>query len=162
MTGYQTQKYILELIYRKKFSLSYAWDKEKNCYIQKDSRFLPYTRTCEQNTPIGIVKSTLKMPPRHNDVIPIKIKGHTIKWHLANFISNQDSSKEKDPNINIINGIHNLKWKSPVNILVSNCMNKHITFNKVEYVGHLEPTMVEIPQTTESPDALTSHSITTE
>ena len=25
---------------QKKFSLSYAWDKEKSCYIQKDSRFL--------------------------------------------------------------------------------------------------------------------------
>ena len=24
---------------QKKFSLSYAWGKEKNCYIQKDSRF---------------------------------------------------------------------------------------------------------------------------
>ena len=28
---------------QKKISLSYAWDKEKNCYIQKDSRFLTYT-----------------------------------------------------------------------------------------------------------------------
>ena len=28
---------------QKKFSLSYTWDKEKNCYIQKDGRFLTYT-----------------------------------------------------------------------------------------------------------------------
>ena len=28
---------------QKKFSLSYDWDKEKNCYIQKDGRFLTYT-----------------------------------------------------------------------------------------------------------------------
>ena len=28
---------------QKKFSVSYAWDKEKNCYIQKDNRFLTYT-----------------------------------------------------------------------------------------------------------------------
>ena len=28
---------------QKKFSLSYAWDKEKNCYIQKDGRILTYT-----------------------------------------------------------------------------------------------------------------------
>ena len=28
---------------QKKFSLSYAWDKEKNSYIQKDGRFLTYT-----------------------------------------------------------------------------------------------------------------------
>ena len=28
---------------QKKFLPSYAWDKEKNCYIQKDGRFLTYT-----------------------------------------------------------------------------------------------------------------------
>ena len=49
-----------------------------------------------------------------------------------------------------------------LNILVSNYTNKHITFNKGEYVGQLEPTIEEIPQTTENPDAPTVHSITTE
>ena len=28
---------------QKKFSLSYAWHKEKNCYIQRDGKFLTYT-----------------------------------------------------------------------------------------------------------------------
>ena len=27
---------------QKKFSLSYAWDKGKNCYIQRDGKFLTY------------------------------------------------------------------------------------------------------------------------
>ena len=35
-------------------------------------------------------------------------------------------------------------------------------FNKGEYIGHGEPTIEEIPQTTENPDAPTMHSITTE
>ena len=39
---------IFEIHVHKKFSLSYAWDNEKNCYIQKDGRFLIYTRNCEQ------------------------------------------------------------------------------------------------------------------
>ena len=30
-----------------------------------------------------------------------------------------------------------------VNILVSKYTNKHITFNKGEYVGHLEPTLTD-------------------
>ena len=85
----------------KEFSLSYDWDKEKNCYIQKDSRFLTYIRNCEQKATIGIVKSTLKIPPRHNAIIPIKIKGHTITGHMTYFISDLDSTKGKDPNINI-------------------------------------------------------------
>ena len=29
---------------QKKFSISYAWDKDKNCYIQKKGKFLTYTK----------------------------------------------------------------------------------------------------------------------
>ena len=138
---------------QKKFSLSYAWDKEKNCYIQKDGRFLTYTRKCEQNTAIRIVRSTLKIPPRHNGIVPIKIKGHTIKGHMAYFIRNQDWTKGKDSNINIISSIHNIKGKTSVNILVSNYTNNHITFNKGDYVGHLEPPIEKIPQSSANPYA---------
>ena len=73
---------------QKKCSLSYTWDKEKNCYIQKDGRFLTYTQNCKQKATIGIVKSTLKISPRHNGIIPIKIKDHSITGHMACFISN--------------------------------------------------------------------------
>ena len=59
---------------QKKISLSYAWNKEKNCYIQKDGRFLTYTQNCEWKAAIGTVKPTFKIPPRHNGIIPIKIK----------------------------------------------------------------------------------------
>ena len=47
----------------KKFSLSYAWDKERNCYIQREGKFLVYTNTCDQQATIGIVKTTLRIPP---------------------------------------------------------------------------------------------------
>ena len=117
---------------QKKFSLSHTWDKERNCYIQRDGRFFTCTKNREQKATIGVVKSTLKIPPRHNGVIPIKIKGHTITGHTAYFIADQDSTKERDPNINIINGIQNIKGKTSANILVSNYTNKHITFNKGE------------------------------
>ena len=40
---------------QKKFSICYAWDKEKYCYIQRDGKFLTYTRNCEQKATIGIV-----------------------------------------------------------------------------------------------------------
>ena len=94
----------------------------------------------------GIVRSTLRIHPRHNSIIPIKIKGHSITGHMAYFISNHKSTKRKDPNINIVNGIHNIKGKTPINILVSNYSNKHIKFNKGEYVGHLEPTIEDIDE----------------
>ena len=55
-----------ELIFRihiqKKFSITYAWNMAKYCYIQRDGKFLTYTRNCEQKATIGVVKSTLKIP----------------------------------------------------------------------------------------------------
>ena len=56
---------------------------------------------------------------------------------MAYFITDEDSTKGRDPNINIINGIHNIKGKTSINVLVSNYMNKHIMFNKGECVGYL-------------------------
>ena len=124
---------------QKKFSILYAWDKDKNCYIQKEGKFLTYTRNCEQMATTGVVKLTLKISPRHNGVVPIKITGPAIKEHMAYFITDEDSTKGRNPNINIINGIHSIKGKTSVNILVSNYTNKHTKFNKGEYIGHLEP-----------------------
>ena len=49
-----------------------------------------------------------------------------------------------------------------MNILIPHYTNKHITFNKGEYVGHLEPPIDEIPQTLEYPDSSTAHSNATE
>ena len=84
---------------------------------------------------------------------------------MAYFISKQDSTKGKDPNINIINGIYNIKGKISVTVLVSNYTNKHIMFNKGEYVGCLEPTIEYIEEEKNlhfwaNPHACTTHSIT--
>ena len=62
---------------------------------------------------------------------------------MAYFLTDDNSTKGRDHNINIINTIHLIKGKTSVNILVSNYMNKHITFNKGEYVGHLEPALTD-------------------
>ena len=62
---------------------------------------------------------------------------------MAYFITDDNTTKGRDANINIINDIHKIKGKTSVNILVSNYANKHITFNEGEYVGHLEPTLTD-------------------
>ena len=54
---------ILGIDMQQKFSLSYAWDKEGNCYIQREGNHLVYTNNCDQKATIGIVKLTLKIPP---------------------------------------------------------------------------------------------------
>ena len=128
---------------QKKFSLSYAWDKDKNCYIQWNGKFLVHTHAYTHMATIGTVKSTLKIPPRHNGVVPIKISGPLITTHMAYFLTDDSTPKGKDPNINIIDGIHKIKGRTSVNILVSNYRNKHLTCHKGEYIGHLEPVILD-------------------
>ena len=75
--------------------------------------------------------------------MPVKISGPIIEEHMAYFITDDNTSKGKDPSINIISGIHKIKNKTSVNILVSNYTNKHLIFHKGEYIGHLEPAVID-------------------
>ena len=47
---------IFSIDMQKKFSLFYAWDKEKNCYIQRNGKFLVYTHSCDSTATIGTIK----------------------------------------------------------------------------------------------------------
>ena len=143
MTNYLKWNFYFIINIQRKFSLSRAWDKDKNSYIQKEGKFLTYTKNCEQKATIGTVKSTLKIPPQHNGFVPIKISGPVIEEQMAYSITDNNTTKGRDPNINIINGIHKIKGKKSVNILVSNYTNKHLTFHKGECIGHLEPTTID-------------------
>ena len=75
--------------------------------------------------------------------MPIKISGPIIEEHMAYFFTDDNTSKGRDLNINIISSIHKIKGRTSVNILVSNCTNKHLTFHKAEYVGHLKPAVID-------------------
>ena len=61
---------------------------------------------------------------------------------MAYFLTDDSTPKGKDPNINITDGIHKIKGRTSVNVLVSNYTNKHLTFHKGEYIGHLEPAVL--------------------
>ena len=62
---------------------------------------------------------------------------------MAYFITDDNTSKGRDPNINIISVIHNIKGKTSVNVLVSIYTNRHLTFHKGEYVRHLEQAVTD-------------------
>ena len=100
---------------------------------------MAFKHATTQKATIGTVKSTLKIPPRHNGIVPIKISGPLITTDTAHFITDDNTLKGKDPNINIIDSIHKIKDRSMVNVIVSNYTNKHLTFHKGKYIGHLEP-----------------------
>ena len=59
-----------------KFLLSHAWDKEKNCYIQRDGKFLTYTKNCEKKATIGMVN-------------------HHLKYHQDTMVSSQLRSQDQ-------------------------------------------------------------------
>ena len=115
---------------QKRYSLSHSWDADKQLFIQREGSFLTYTRNCEQQYNIAVVKSPLKIPPRHNGTIPFTIKGHNLKAPVGYFISYQHLNKKCDPNIHVLDGISIIKDKSTIYILVPNYTNKHIIFNK--------------------------------
>ena len=62
---------------------------------------------------------------------------------MAYFLTDDSTPKGRDPYINIIDGIHKIKGRTSVNILVSNYTNKHFTFHKGKYIGHLEPAVLD-------------------
>ena len=136
---------IFSIDIQKKFSLSYAWDKNQQCYIQCNGKFLAFTHATTHKATIGTVKSTLKIPLRHNGVVLIKISGLLITTDTAHFVTDDNTPKGRDPNINVIDGIHRIKDRSTVNVLISNYTNKHLTFHKGEYFGHLE--LIELHST---------------
>ena len=78
---------------------------------------------------------------------------------MAYFITDDNSTEGRDPNISIINGIHSIKGKTSGNDLVSNYTNKHIKFNKGEYIGCLELT-ITAKMTTDQPDTHSTNSVT--
>ena len=62
-----------------------------------------------------------------------------------------------------MDGIHSIKGRTSVNILVSNYSNKHVTFNKGEYIGHLENiNEEENSQPHENSDAYTMNIVKTQ
>ena len=63
------------------------------------------------------------------------------------FISKQHINKILDPNINVFNGIYNIKGKSQLHIFVANYTNKYVTFNKGNCIGYTEPSIDHMLQT---------------
>ena len=132
---------------QKWYPLSCSWDADKQLFIQREGLFLTYTRTCEQQHNIAVVKPPLQIPLRHNAIIPVAIKGHSLKNPVAYFFSNQHVNRRLNLNIHGIDGIYNIKDKSTLHILVANYTGKHVTLNKGQTIGHKELSIDHMQQT---------------
>ena len=84
-------------------------------------------QNCEQKATIGTVKSSLKIPPGHNGVVPIKITGPVIKNIGLTSSQMKIQQKVRIPTSISLTAFTRSKGKR-VNIVVSNYTNKHVTF----------------------------------
>ena len=89
--------------------------------------------------------------------MPVIIKGHILKAPVGYLISNQHINRKLDPNIQVIDGIYNIKDRLSLHILVANYTKKHVTFNKGQCIGHIESSIDHMPQT--SINSLTTQKI---
>ena len=89
------------------------------------------------------IAKTIRIPPRHNGAISVSIKGHDIKTPTACFIGSQYT----DPEVKLIDGVHDISDSATLQVLVINNSNQHVNFPKGMKIGHLEPPIDELTQT---------------
>ena len=82
----------------------------------------------------GSVAKTIRIPPKHNGVISVSIKGHNIKTPTACFIGSQYTDSE----VKLIDGVHDISRHVILQVLVINNSNQHVNFPKGMKIGHLE------------------------
>ena len=81
-------------------------------------------------------------PPKHNGAISVSIKGHDNKTPTACFIGSQYT----DPEVKLIDGVHDISHNVTLQVLVINNSNQHVNFPKGMKIGHLEPPIDELTQ----------------
>ena len=134
--------FIFGINLQKGYSLSYYWESDRQLFLLKKGSFLSHIRNSEQHHNIAAVKSALKILPKHNGTMSIKINRHNLRGHVVYFISNQHTKKGLDTNIHVIDGIYDIKGKSTLYN-----KSKHVTFNKGQCIGHMVPLINNTPQT---------------
>ena len=88
------------------------------------------------------VAKTIRIPPKHNGVISVSIKGHDIKTPTACFIGSQYTDTE----VRLIDGVHDISRNATLQVLVINNSNQHVNFLKGMKIGHLEPPIDDLTQ----------------
>ena len=127
---------ILGIDFQREYRISYDWDEEKRCYIRYKGQFLCYTEDMESGINRVSVAKTIHIPPKHNGVISVSIKGHDIKTPTACFIGSQYTGTE----VRLIDRVHDISHNATLQVLlVINNSNQNVNFPKGMKIGHLEP-----------------------
>ena len=133
---------ILGIDFQREYRISYDWDDENRCYIKHKGQFLCYTEDIESGINRVSIAKTICIPPKHDGAISISIKGHNIKTPTACFIGSQYT----DPEVKLIDGVHDISRNVTLQVLVINNSNQHVNFLKGMKIGHLEPPINKLTQ----------------
>ena len=133
---------ILSIDFQREYRISYDWDEEKWCYIRYKGQFLCYTEDMESGINRVSVARTIRIPPKHNGVISVSIRGHNIKTPTASYIGSQYTDTE----VRLIDGVHDISHNATLQVLVINNSNQHVNFLKGMKIGHLEPPIDNLAQ----------------
>ena len=133
---------ILGIDFHREYQISYDWDEEKRCYIRHNGQFLCYTEDMESGINRVSIAKTICIPPRHNGAVSVSIRGHDIKIPTTCFIGSQYT----DPEVKLIDGVHDISCNVTLQVLVINNSNQHVNFPKGMKIGHLEPPIDELTQ----------------
>ena len=77
------------------------------------------------------IARTIHIPPKHNGVISVSIKGHDIKTPTVCFIGSQ----YMDTEVRLIDGVHDILCNATLQVLVINNSNQHVNFPKGMKIG---------------------------
>ena len=133
---------ILDIDFPREYRISYDWDEDKRCYIRYKGNFLCYTEDMESGINWVSVAKTIRILPKHNEVISVSIKGHDIRTPTACFVGLQYT----DTDVKLVDGVHNISHNTTLQVLVINNSNHHVNFPKGMKIGHLEPPIDDLPQ----------------
>ena len=103
---------ILGIDFQREYRILYDWDEEKRCYIRYKGQFLCYTEDMESRINRVSVAKTIRIPPKHNEVISVCIKGHDIKTPMACFIRSQ----YMDTEVRLIDGVHDISHNATLQV----------------------------------------------
>ena len=81
MIGYPKQNYYLAYMYRRNTPYLMPRTRKKIATCKRMVHSSPTQENCKQKANIPVIKLTLMIPPRHNGVIIMEIKGHVMKGH---------------------------------------------------------------------------------
>ena len=78
-------EFIFGIDIQRKFLLSYAWDRERNCYIQREGKCLVYMHVCDHKSTIGTVNEHLEYHPNTRVSYPLRSVDLSLRniWHTS-------------------------------------------------------------------------------